>query len=74
MAELTFDELVAVLEANPQFREKWEHDTRASEALRIYLGERGKRGPRVENFELADGHEFVASFTVDDKLYVIEIC
>lgn len=74
MAELTFEELVTVLEAHPPFREKWEHDTRAGEALRIYVGERGKRGPKVENFELADGHELVASFTVDSKLYVMEIC
>lgn len=73
MACISIEELVALIKKEPEYRERWELDVPAEQALYIRFAEGEQLGVKSEVFEAANGSEIVLDRDQHGRITGIEI-
>lgn len=73
MARIGIEELLALIKADPAYRDKWELDVPADQALYIRFAQGAERKVQSDVFEVANGSELVLDRDSDGKIVGIEI-
>ncbi|HHK42402.1 MAG TPA: DUF2283 domain-containing protein [Planctomycetaceae bacterium] len=73
MARISLEELVALIKKEPEYKERWELDVPAEQALYIRFAKGEQRGVKSEVLEAANGSEIVLDRDADGRIAGIEI-
>lgn len=75
MAQISIEELMAVVKAHPDYKSKWEMDVPPEQAFYIEFTKPGPSGRRVkpEVFELANGADLALDRDSTGRIVGIEI-
>ena len=73
MARISFEELVALIKKVPEYKDRWELDVPAEQALYICFAGSDVRGVKSEVLEAANGSEIVLDRSSDGRIVGIEV-
>lgn len=73
MARISFEELVALIKKEPGYKDRWELDVPAEQALYIRFAKGDLRGVESDVLEAANGAEIVLDRDSDGRIVGIEI-
>ena len=73
MAQISIEELLALIKADPEYRGRWELDVPAEQALYIRFAKGAGRKVQSDVLEVANGSELVLDRDSDGKIVGIEI-
>ena len=72
MAVIHYDELVALLQSEPEYRKKWELGVSAYQGLYIQFSKDDEERVNTEVLELADGGDIALDYNTDGKIVGLE--